>query len=1240
MVDVNGTAPFTYQWQKPIANGTYVNIIGATDSNYTISDVQLTDSKTYRVQVQNTFGNITSNAATLVAGTAPSIVSHPVDLNGTVGTDVTITATATGTDPLSYQWRRDGVDLNGATTQNLTLNGLTSSQTGAYSVHVSSPFGTATSNTGTLTVGYAPLVLTQPADRNATVGTHTTFVVDVNGTAPFTYQWQRDINGSYADIGGATDSNYTISDVQFTDSGSYRVQVQNTYGNITSNAATLAAGSSPTILIHPVDINATTGDNVGFTVQASGTPTPNYQWYRDETPITDAITSSLPINNVRSQDNGNYWVKVFNAGGTIESLRAQLIVGGAPVIFKQPSVNSPGIGTTIAIDVGASGAAPLAYQWFKNGIPIPDMTSSSLTLKTLSASDDGNYFVRVSNTLGATNSAIAVVKTGVLPLIVEHPVSKISPANKAIIMTVKLATFTVDSPVKATTTWKKDGSNVNAHEAFGITEYVDLYSDNKRKWFKTSDQGWCFLTPEGKLIRKGTAADWNASLWTSPQDLVGHQVLFIRKTSATDAGSYQATVTNDIGSVLSDPATIEIQAPPVITAHPQNLTVNKDSNATFTVEASGSALSYQWRKDGILLAGENSPTLVIHDANGSHSGEYTCLIANAYDSATSNPANLTVQMVPEITRQPVGVSTNEGTTVILSIMATGGNSTTYTWKKEDQSFTGVQVSAHIPTYDTSKRKWLKDELGNWCFMDPQGYLFHKGTRHHFGIEYWQNPSLLIGPNFLVINQVDSSDAGSYRCVVSNQYGSTTSNIAVVNVHARPIITQHPEDTQVAGNASGTFSVTATGTNLTYQWYKDNSPLAGATNASFTVQNVSTSDQGRYHCKVSNPYGVVPSNGGQLTVITPPVIIINPTDINGTVTQSTVLMIKAENPFELSYQWTKDGAKLANGSGVTIEQYSTQFSSTQRRWVRDSNKRWGFITPDGTLHFGTQTYHFDASYWDDPTKLVGNNYLAVNNLSAANSGAYRCIVSNVHGSTNSSPATFSIVSPPVITAQPVDIVKTEGAAATFSITAAGDGVTYQWKKNGNVINNATNSTFTIASTTIADAGNYLCVATNMEGSTASQPASLAIMAPPVFTLQPTDINASHQQAATLLVNASGVGPLSYSWEKSSDGVNFSAVSAGETHTIATRISKYDSATRKWFRSGDGSWSFVTPHGYLYKTGKMSFIGKEYWENPANLVGKTALTIRALNLSDGGIYRAKATNGAGTASSNTATLSVSN
>jgi hypothetical protein len=1097
--------------------------------------------------------------------------------------------------------------------------------------------GSADSQQAQLVVGGAPLILTQPTDRNATPNSDITFVVDANGTAPLSYQWQKQESpDSYVNVNGATNSNYTISGVQLTDSKTYRLQISNAFGAITSNDATLSVGIAPNILTHPTDVNGTTGDNVGFTVQASGTPTPNYQWYRDGNPINGETASSLVIKNVRSQDNGSYWVKVSNAGGSVESKRAQLLVGGAPVIFKQPVINSPGIGTTIAIDVGASGAAPLAFQWYKDGAAIPGMINSSLILATLSASDDGSYYVRVSNAHGTTNSAIAVIKTGVLPLIVEHPVSQTSPANKAIMMTIKLATFTDD----ATTTWKKDGNDVNAHEEFGITEFADLYSDNKRKWLKTSDGKWCFLTPEGQLVRNGFTADLNASLWTSPQDLVGYQILFIRKASATDAGSYQATVTNGVGSVVSNPATIEIQAAPVISSHPQNLTVNKDSNATFTVEASGSTLSYQWRKDGILLAGEISPTLVVHDVNGSDSGQYTCMVANAYDSVTSNPATLTVQIPPEITLQPVSQDSLEQGTVLLSIIATGGGTITYDWKKEGQSFPGIKISEHAKDYDSRERKWLKDETGKWCFINPHGYLLLNGVRYHFGTDYWFDPSLLIGPNFLVLNNVNSSHDGNYHCVVSSKYGSTTSNIAVVNVHARPNITLHPENIQVAGNASGILSVTATGSNLTYQWYKDNTLLAGATNSSLTIQNVSAADEGRYHCVVNNTHGSVLSNSAQLTVITPPVIVIHPLDLNGTVTQNTVLSVKAENPYELTYQWTKGGTIITNGSGVTIEQYSAQFSSSQRRWLRDSKGRWGFITPNGTLHYGTQVYHFDASYWNEPTKLVGYNYLAVNNLSAANAGVYRCVISNGQSSITSSPATLSVSSPPVILSQPPDITSAAGTTATFNISAAGVGLSYQWKKDGVPINGATNPSLSISNINISNAGAYTCEVSNSEGSTTHQPADLVIIAPPVFTLQPVDINARDGQAATLLVNATGAGTLSYTWEKSNDGVNYGAVSAGKSYTITTRISKYDTATRKWFRSGDGSWSFVTPQGYLYKTGKMSFIGKEYWEAPANLIGKTALTIKALNLSDAGIYRAKATNGAGTTPSNTATLSVSN
>ena len=90
----------------------------------------------------------------------PQVTVHPADqTNVAPGSDVTFSVTATGTAPLSYQWQKDGVNLNdggsisGASTSTLTITGVTESNEGGYRCVVTNSAGTATSNTATLTVG-------------------------------------------------------------------------------------------------------------------------------------------------------------------------------------------------------------------------------------------------------------------------------------------------------------------------------------------------------------------------------------------------------------------------------------------------------------------------------------------------------------------------------------------------------------------------------------------------------------------------------------------------------------------------------------------------------------------------------------------------------------------------------------------------------------------------------------------------------------------------------------------------------------------------------------------------------------------------------------------------------------------------------------------------------------------------------------------------------------------------------
>jgi len=135
--------------------------------------------------------------------TAPTITTQPTSRSAAVGTSTTFTVVATGTAPLTYQWRRNGSDLAAATAASFTVSSVTTADAGTYTVTVTNSADTATSNGAVLTVttaAVAPSITTQPSGQSVTAGAAVSFSVVATGTAPLTCQWRQD----GAAIAGAT----------------------------------------------------------------------------------------------------------------------------------------------------------------------------------------------------------------------------------------------------------------------------------------------------------------------------------------------------------------------------------------------------------------------------------------------------------------------------------------------------------------------------------------------------------------------------------------------------------------------------------------------------------------------------------------------------------------------------------------------------------------------------------------------------------------------------------------------------------------------------------------------------------------------------------------------------------------------------------------------------------------------------------------------------------------------------
>ncbi len=394
----------TYQWQK---GG--VAISGATSATYSIPTTSLSDAATYTCVATNSIGTATSNGAVLTIQVPPAITTQPTGTTVTAGASASFTVVATGTPAPTYQWQKNNVNISGATSATYAIASTTLGDAGAYTVVVTNPAGTVTSAAAVLTVNAPPVITAQPANQSVVVGQTATFSVTATGNPTPTYQWRK---GGVA-IGGATGSTYTTPVTVIGDSGStFDVVVTNSLGTVTSTAATLTVNPAPvvpTITTQPLSQTVAAGASVTFTVVATGTPTPTYQWYKDSVAISGATSSSYTIAAVAATDAGVYAVSATNSQGTITSSGATLTVLYAPVITTQPASQTVVQGSNVTFSVTANGNPSPTYQWRFNTANISGATGSTYTINGVAPAAGGSYDVVVTNSQGSVTSTAATL---------------------------------------------------------------------------------------------------------------------------------------------------------------------------------------------------------------------------------------------------------------------------------------------------------------------------------------------------------------------------------------------------------------------------------------------------------------------------------------------------------------------------------------------------------------------------------------------------------------------------------------------------------------------------------------------------------------------------------------------------------------------------------------------------------------------------------------------------------------
>ncbi len=579
-VSFNASSPDqSYQWSKGGAP-----IAGATSASYSIAAVSAADAGTYTVVVTNSAGSsVASTDVTVKALAAPAITSQPRALVVQVGQSATFSYVATGSYPRTHQWRKSGVDIDGATNSTYTIASVGTADAGTYSVVVANSQGSVTSTAASLTVNAAvPPIISSgyPFDATATQGGSVSFSLFLSsGSSPFTYQWFR--NG--AAISGATNSQLTFNPVALADAGKYSVTVSNVAGAVTSREATLTVNPPTPVSIYsqPQGQRVYAGQSASFGVSVNGSSPVTYQWQKNGTPIAGATSSYYSINSTVPADAGSYSVVVTNAAGSVASSAAVLTVNPpvAPTITQQPTANQTVLyGSSFSLSVQSAGSPTLTYQWRKDGVSLGSgATSSSYYVYNVTPANSGVYTVVVANSAGSVTSEaanITVLPAAAPTITAQPPATQIAQGLSASLSVTVNATGTGSLNFQ----WQKDGI----------------------------------------AIPGATSGTYNLS-----------------SIRAADAGSYTVVITGPGGTVTSTAAKLTVlpPAPPQATygtsASVTYATLGQSLNVYFYSSIDGSPpFSYQWSHNGVPIPGATSTSYSVSSTTAADYGDYVLTIAN------------------------------------------------------------------------------------------------------------------------------------------------------------------------------------------------------------------------------------------------------------------------------------------------------------------------------------------------------------------------------------------------------------------------------------------------------------------------------------------------------------------------------------------------------------------------------------------------------------------------------------
>ncbi len=747
-VTATGSPPLFCQWRRES-----VPIADATHTSLTFSNVTPADSGGYDVVVSNSGGAATSQVAVvtvLPALVPPALKAQPQSWVASAGESVMFGVAATGTEPLSYQWRFNAAAIAGETNHALLLTNVSTARNGNYSCVVTNRAGSVTSANATLAVSAAPRMLRLLDASVATSG-------------------EVDVPVELAALG---DENALGFSVAFDPALLSYVQAAAGSGAPTAallaNTNEAASGRIGVALVRSQGERFTAGASqaVLLRFRAGDTPGPAELSFASrpvELEVADVWGSSRPF---------------VASNGVVH------VLSTAPAIVSQPQSVTNRIFSTAMLSVTAAGSQPLGYQWQFQGANLPGATQATLLLPGVRPGQAGGYRVIVTNPVAAVTSSVATltVPRGVRVASTNAPTGNL-----------------VDVPLHLLANGDEN--------ALGFSLRFDPARLSFREVVSNSWPAGATLNLNANAAASGTVGFVVAQPYGGHFALGTQQVAVARFQAGNTAGATELSFTDQpvLRELVDSAATsllAEFQsgavtaqlAPPVVALQPVAQTVLQGTAVSFSVAAAGSLpLSYQWQRNGVNLPGQTTASLALPNVLLAEAGAYSCRITNLAGATNTAAAILTVLPPPAdlfVTQlaAPAEVTAGESVTLWWTITNAGTQTAQGPWQD------AVFIADNPQGRDARP-------LGSFTFLTP---LAASAWLNHTGVVIV--PPDLAGPRFFRV-LTDSA----YQVPESNETNNAFVPAAATVIRVADLSASLPAASST-GLFSGSISVTWAVTN--------------------------------------------------------------------------------------------------------------------------------------------------------------------------------------------------------------------------------------------------------------------------------------------------------------------------------------------------------------------------------------------------------------------------------------------